>query len=85
MTIVGLPDMTRCAAERTCGRCPERYGCLGGDRLGRPATQHTVTEVCDSIRLCRSVPAAAEKLGCSRGLIYKLLKINGLTAREVLK
>lgn len=52
--------------------------------LGRTASNIGVTEVCDALRLCRSVSAAAHSLGCSRGYIYKILKAAGMTAKEVL-
>ena len=53
--------------------------------LGRPASNVVVTEVCDVLRLCRSVPLTAEKLGCSRALIYKILKAEGLIAKDIIK
>ena len=66
----------------TCPHCGKVAATIG---IGRAATNITVTEICDALRLCRSVPAAAEKLGCSRGLVYKLLKANGLTVKDVIK
>jgi len=53
--------------------------------LGRKAFNMPVTKVCDALRLCLSVPAAAEKLKCSRTLIYKVLKAEGLTAKDLIK
>ena len=65
----------------TPARCPS-CGChLPG---GRPALSLTVTEVCDALRARRSVPLAAESLGCSRPFVYKVLREHGLKAREVI-
>ena len=66
----------------TCPHCGRVAATLS---LGRSASNIGVIEVCDALRLCRSVPLAAEKLGCSRGLVYKVLKANGLTPAEVIK
>ena len=44
-----------------------------------------VTKVCDALRLHNSVLGAANELGCSRAYVYKVLKTNGLTAKEVLE
>ena len=65
----------------TCPHCGKVAATLS---LGRSASNIVVIEVCDALRLCRSVPAAAEKLGCSRALIYKILKANGGTAVDVI-
>ena len=53
-------------------------------RIGRAATNIVVIDICDALRLHRSIPAAAESLGCSRALVYKVLKANGLTPAEVI-
>ncbi|MDP2919428.1 MAG: hypothetical protein Q8O43_04325 [Dehalococcoidia bacterium] len=65
----------------TCPHCGKVAATLG---IGRAATNIVVTDICDALRLCRSVPLAAEKLGCSRGLVYKILKANGLTVAGVI-
>ena len=65
-----------------CPHCGKAIAALG---IGRAATNIAVTDVCDALRLRRSVLAAAESLGCSRGLIYKILKENGLTPADVIK
>ena len=51
---------------------------------GRKRLDHTVKNVCDALRLHRDVLAAANSLGCSRAYIYKVLKAEGLTVKEVL-
>jgi len=53
--------------------------------LGRKPFDMPVTKVYDALRFCQSVPATAEKLGCSRAYIYKVLKANGLTPADVIK
>lgn len=53
--------------------------------IGRKPTNLNVIKVCDTLRACRSIPLAAENLKCSRGLIYKILKNNGMTPAEVLR
>jgi hypothetical protein len=63
----------------TCPHCHKVAATLG---IGRAGTNLNVTDICDALQLCRSVPAAAEKLKCSRGLIYKILKANNMTAKE---
>ena len=52
--------------------------------LGRKAFNMPVIKVCDALRLYDTVSATAEKLGCSRAYIYKVLKAEGLTVNEVL-
>ena len=66
----------------TCPHCGKVAATLG---IGRAATNIVVTDICDALQLCRSVPSAAEKLGCSRALVYKVLKANGLTPADVIK
>jgi hypothetical protein len=66
----------------TCPHCGKVAATLS---LGRSASNIGVTEVYDALRLCHSVPSAAEKLGCSRALIYKILRTNGTTPADVIK
>ena len=65
-----------------CPHCGKVAATLG---IGRAATNILVTDICDALRLHRSVPSAAEKLGCSRALVYKILKANGLIVADVIK
>jgi len=65
-----------------CPHCGKVAATIG---IGRAATSIIVTDICDALRLHRSIPAAAESLGCSRGLIYKVLKANGMTPAGVIK
>jgi hypothetical protein len=66
----------------TCPYCGKVAATL---LLGRPVLNIGVIKVCDALRLYRSVSVAAEKLGCSRALIYKVLKAEGLIAKEMIK
>ena len=66
----------------TCPHCGKVAATLG---IGRAATNIVVTDICDALWIHRSILAAAESLGCSRGLIYKILKANGLTPADVIK
>ncbi|MFC1861568.1 hypothetical protein ACFLYL_04800 [Chloroflexota bacterium] len=53
--------------------------------IGRAATNIVVTDICDALRFHRSIPAAAESLGCSPALIYKILKANGMISADIIK
>lgn len=66
----------------TCPHCGKVAATIG---IGRAATNIVATDIYDALRLYCSVPAAAESLGCSRGLIYKILKANGMTPAEVIE
>lgn len=66
----------------TCPHCGQPVAVNG---LGRKPFNMPVIKVYDAIRLCHSIPAAANELGCSRAYIYKVLKGNGMTLTEVLK
>jgi len=46
--------------------------------LGRSATRISVIELCDALAKHGSIREAANALGCSRGLVYKILKANGI-------
>lgn len=63
-------------------RCPHCGEVIAVQGLGRKSFNMPVIKVCDALQICHSVPAAAEKLGCSRALVYKVLKTNGLTAKN---
>jgi molybdenum-dependent DNA-binding transcriptional regulator ModE len=66
----------------TCPYCGKVAATLS---LGRPVLDIGVINVCDALRLYRSVSVAAEKLGCSRAFIYKVLKAEGLIAKDMIK
>jgi len=60
-----------------CGKSVVVYG------LGRKPLSLSVKNVCDALEDSSTVGQAAEKLGCSRGYIYKVLNTHGLIVREV--
>ncbi len=67
----------------TCPHC-------GGDvsamnRLGRKPLNISVNNICDALHTCGDISLAAEKLGCSRGYIYKQLAKHDITPREVIQ
>ena len=66
-------------------RCPYCGKVAATLSLGRSASNIGVTEVCDALQRTRNIKAAAESLGCSRALIYKILKANDMTPAEVIK
>lgn len=66
----------------TCPHCGNSVAVSG---LGRKALNMPVINVCDALQTYHSVTAAAERLRCSRALIYKVLKANGMTSAEVTK
>ena len=66
----------------TCPHCGKVAATIG---IGRAATNIVVTDIYDALQLHRSVAAAAESLGCSRALIYKILKQCIMTPAEVIK
>jgi molybdenum-dependent DNA-binding transcriptional regulator ModE len=59
-----------------CPRCGETIDL--GRVTGRKPLNITVKNVCDAIKACGTVTAAAKELGCSRGYIYKVLKREGI-------
>ncbi len=61
-----------------CGQTVTVYG-LGRKRLSIP-----LKNVCESLKVHRSVVAAAQELNCSQGYIFKILKDNGLKLRDVI-
>jgi len=69
----------------TCSNCGARLPILqSGKRLGRRPLDIDVTNICDTLRRCRSVALAAQTLGCSRAYIYAALKKDGITTKEVI-
>ncbi|MFC2047186.1 hypothetical protein ACFLTK_02785 [Chloroflexota bacterium] len=65
----------------TCKKCGASVVVNTG---GRKKLAIDVTLLCDTLRLQRSIPAAAQELACSRGYIYKVLKNNKLTLKDVM-
>ena len=69
----------------TCPNCGSKVPIAKMNRLGRKPLNISVKNVCDTLRDCRDIALAAEKLGCSRGYIYKVLKSEGLGPRQVIE
>ena len=65
-----------------CPHCGKVAATIG---IGRAATNIVVTDICDALQLYHSIPAAAKSLGCSRALIYKILKADGKTPADVIR
>ena len=65
-----------------CQKCGET---IKLNRFGRKPLAIPVTIICDTLKACSSVDAAAEKLNCSRAYIYKVLKANGLKLKDMLE
>ena len=64
-----------------CPYCGKVAATIG---IGKAKTGITVTDICDALKSHSSIPAAAESLGCSRGLLYKILKNHGMRAMDVI-
>jgi transposase-like protein len=66
-------------------QCPNCGQTLTVNGLGRPSLNMPVIKVYDALRHYRSVTDAARELGCSRAYIYKILKANGLTQKDLIE
>ena len=64
-----------------CSNCGETISVNG---LGRKRLNIPLKNVCESLRKQRSVAGAAEELNCSEAYIFKVLKTNGLSSRDVI-
>ena len=53
------------------------------DGLGRKRLNIPLKNVCEALQAYCNVEAAAQKLGCSPGYIFKVLKDNGLKLKDV--
>ncbi len=65
--------------------CPHCGKIVVVNSLGRKPLNIGVKNICDALRSCHGITMVAEKLGCSRGYIYKVLARDGLTPREVIQ
>lgn len=66
-------------------QCPNCGKPVAVNGLGRKPLNIGVKNICDALRVSRSVTLAAEKLGCSRAYIYKMLKAQDLSPRQVIR
>ncbi len=64
-------------------RCPHCGESVQVNGIGRKPLNITVINVCDALQISPTVSRAAEKLNCSRGYIYKVLKEQGTNPKEV--
>ena len=64
-----------------CPKCGEKVAVKG---LGRKPLNIPLKNVCDALQNNSSISVAANSLGCSRAYIYRVLKANGLSLRDVL-
>jgi len=67
----------------TCPKCGAKIRVKGAG--GRKPLVIPVKIVCDKLRLYRDVGAVAKELGCSRGYIYKVLKEQGTSPKDVIE
>lgn len=68
-----------------CPNCGTKVPVGVTNRLGRKPLDISVKNICDTLQDCRDIALAAEKLGCSRGYIYKVLKSEGLVPWQVIE
>ena len=68
-----------------CPHCGKKVALTKRNRLGRKPLNLSVKNVCDTIQDCCDIALAAEKLGCSRGYVYKVLKEQGRSPRDFIR
>jgi DNA-directed RNA polymerase subunit RPC12/RpoP len=68
-----------------CPHCGKKVVLAKRNRLGRKPLNIGVKNVCGTLRDCRDIALAAEKLSCSRGYIYKVLGEHGLKPGDVIR
>ena len=68
----------------TCPVCGARIAIATG-KSGRKRLNLPVKNIYNALQLYSSAAQAAEKLGCSRGYIYKVCKEQGTTPRDVME
>lgn len=66
-------------------QCPHCGETIAVNGLGRPRLNIALKNICEALRLHRSVAEAAKELGCSEGYIFSALKANGLRLRDIIK
>ena len=69
----------------TCPNCGVKLPLTKISRFGRKPLNIGVKNICDTLKACRDIALAAEKLGCSRAYIYMELAKHGTTPREVMQ
>ena len=64
--------------------CPHCGASIGVKGLGRKRLDIPLKNICESLHVYGSARMAADKLNCSQGYIYKVLKENGVKLRDVI-
>jgi hypothetical protein len=64
---------------------PKRCKLCGRGMPGRKPFRISVKNICDALELYHSVALAAQELGCSRALVYKVLTDHGLRVQDVIR
>lgn len=64
-------------------QCPHCGGKVAVNGLGRKPLNIPLKNVYEAIQTHNSVAAAADKLGCSQGYIFNILRVNGLKLKDV--
>lgn len=63
-----------------CPNCGEKVVVKG---LGRKPLNIPLKNVCECLKKYHNVEGAAQELKCSEGYIFKVLKVNGLSLKDV--
>ena len=66
-------------------QCPHCGKSVAVNGLGRKRLNISLKNICDSLQAYKNVVAAADKLNCSQGYIYGVLKANRLKLEDVIK
>ena len=66
-------------------QCPHCGQPVTVNGLGRKRLNIPLKNVCESLRIHRSVVDAANELDCSQGYVFGVLKANGLKVKDVIK
>jgi DNA-directed RNA polymerase subunit RPC12/RpoP len=66
-------------------QCPNCGKSVVVKGLGRKPLNIPLKNILEALQAHRSVVAAAQELGCSPAYIFSVLKVNGLTPRDVVK
>jgi hypothetical protein len=64
-------------------QCPNCGAKVAVNGLGRKPLNIPLKNVCECLKRYRNVARAARDLDCSQGYIFKVLKANGLTLKDV--
>jgi len=65
-------------------KCPHCGKPVTVNGLGRKRLNIPLKNVCESLRIYRSVADAATELNCSQGYVFGVLKANGLKVKDVI-